>query len=244
MPDLNQYDRILKGKHNAFFIAQLVETGLPLELNHFKARAEERITDMEYMSPDPDGNVRFDVPDILSGGVETYLIGDPPHQKERDWHLVRWREPKMTKEGPAKYTPAPGGGTRVLITPPVIDAFNKKEHIPTLYFVEGFKKALSAYAANGLPIIGMNGLSGFKEPGDDTNRLRKEVKEILTTCTVSKIVVLYDSDLYELSESFTKKGEPATKRPNVFFRAALLAKTLFEPFGDVYLAHPARDPSA
>lgn len=242
MADQNLYDKLLSNKNAQFLISQMLETGLPPELNHFPAMKEGRTFQMHYMNADDKGDVRFYVPDILTGDCETYLIGEPPHQKVRDWYLTRHREPKQTKDGPAKYTPAIGGGTRVLITPPVFSAYGQKRQIKTLFLVEGFKKAIAAYAANGLPIIGMNGLTGFKEPGDENNRLRKEIKEVLTVCQVKKVVVILDSDLFDLSGNYSKPGEIATKRPNNFFRATLLAKTLFEPFADVFLTHPHRSP--
>lgn len=232
------YDQYLDKKH-AFFLSQLVETGLSLEMNWFPYEREGRSTESRYMFPDKDGNVCFHVPDIITGDLETYLKGEPPHQKIRDWYLTRWENPKITKDGPAKYTPPKGEGTRVLFTPPVVNAFRDKKKIETLYLVEGYKKAIAGWLAGELPIVGMNGLYGFKVPGGDSRRLRKEIKEVLTTCKVQRVVIIYDNDLFNLSNN---KDNPETKRPNDFFNAALTAKALFEPFADVYLSYPTPEP--
>ena len=234
------YDKYLKNKKYSFFIKQILEVGLPLEKNSFTYRRDGQFGSGAYMTPDADGNVRFYVPDILTNDIETYTYGEPPHTKIRDWYLTRWITPKVTKDGPARYTPVKGAGVRMLFTPPVVESYNAKTNIPILYIVEGFKKALSAWINTGLPIVGMNGLTGYKEPGkqgeqDDTAKLRKEIKEVLKDCNVQRVVVILDSDLFDLS---TKKGKAETSRPNVFHRAALMAKTLFQPFADVYLAHP------
>jgi len=238
------YDKYLKNKKYAFFLKQILEVGLPLEQNEFSYRRDGQAGTGAYMTPDADGNVRFYVPDILTGDIETYTYGQAPHIKIRDWYLTRWMVPKQTTTGPAKYTPVKGGGTRILCTPPVADAFRAKETIPILYVIEGFKKALSLWLNTGLPAVGMNGLTGFKEPEkpgeqEDVVRLRKELKEILKGCNVLKVVVVLDSDLFDLGKS---KDKPETTRPNVFYRASLMAKTLFEPFADVYLAHPHIQP--
>ena len=238
MTDKTNYDKYLNNDKYRFFLDQLSEVGLPIEQNSFSYFREGSSGTGAYMTPDDDGNIRFYVPDIITGDIETYTYGQPPHVKIRDWYLTRWKEPKQTKDGLARYTPVKGAGTRVLFTPPVAAAFKEKKHIPVLYIVEGFKKALSAWINCGMPIVGMNGLTGYKEPGE-SQKLRKEIKEVLTTCKVKKVVVIFDSDLYDLS---TKKDKPETSRPNIFYRATLMAKTLFEPFADVYLAHPHKRP--
>jgi len=239
MSEKSIYEKYLDNPKYKFFIDQLTEVGLPLEKNTFNYFRDGVAGRSSYMKPDDDGNVRFFVPDLLTGDVETYTVGQPPHVKIRDWYLTRWKDPRKTEEGYAKYTPVKGAGTRCLFTEPIVKAFNKKEPLPVLYIVEGFKKAISAWINCDLPIIGMNGLTGFKDPDTEVTRLRKELKEVLTVCQVKKVVIIFDSDLYDLSD---KKDKPETTRPNIFYRAALMAKTLFEPFADVYLAHPHKHP--
>ncbi|MCT4602826.1 MAG: hypothetical protein N4A59_08010, partial [Marinifilum sp.] len=233
-----------------FFLKQLAETGLSFSANEFKHKRDGIPSISMYLSPDADGNVRFYVPDILSGELEQYTYGgDGPNIKIRDWYLTRWRTPKETNSGPAKYTPVKGSGTRCLFTKPVIDCYKEKKQIKTLFIVEGFKKALSAANIGGLPIIGMNGLFGFKDPDKKGQSiLRKEIKEILIGCQVQNVVVVLDSDLFDLysgKKKSQKKGEKPdqeTKRLNQFYAATISAKTLFQPFADVYLAHPNPHP--
>ena len=228
----------------SFFLKQLAETGLTFEANEFKYQREGRGATAWYMIPDADGNVRFYVPDIITGDLEQYTYGgDGPKIKIRDWYLTRWKVPKETNTGPAKYTPVKGSGTRCLFTKPVVDCYKEKKQIQTLFVVEGFKKALSAAHIGGLPVIGMNGLFGFKDP-DKKNQsiLRKEIKEVLITCQVQNVVVIFDSDLFDMysgnKKSKSGKREPETKRLNQFLAASISAKTLFQPFADVYLSHP------
>lgn len=233
-----------------FFLKQFIETGLSFDKNKFAYSREGQGAMSAYMSPDDDGNVRFYVPDILNGDLEQYTYGaDGPKLKIRDWYLTRWQKPKQTSSGPAKYTPVKGSGTRCLFTPGVADCYKAKKQIRTLFVIEGFKKALSAYAAGGLPIIGMNGLFGFKDPNKkDQAVLRREIKEVLITCNVLNVVVILDSDLFDLYSGKTTnsrekvKPEQETKRPNQFFAATIMAKTLFQPFADVYLSHPNPHP--
>jgi len=239
MKEKTHYDRYCEKSKYRFFINQLLETGLSFIDNQFSYTREGKTFKSMYMSPDDDGNVRFYVPDIITGDLEQYTYGQPPNQKIRDWYLTRWIKPKETKTGPAKYTPVRNSGTRCLYTKPIIEAFHKRKQIKTLFVIEGFKKALSAAVNGGLPMVGINGLTGFKEPGEENQKLRKEIREILTVCKVQRVVIIYDSDLLDLSG---KKNKAETSRPNQFFRAALMAKILFEQFADVYLAHPNPNP--
>ncbi len=217
-----------------FFIKQLLQIGLSMEENSFPYIREGMKSRAQYLSPDSNGNVRFFVPDPITKDLETYTTGKAPKVKIRDWYMTRWIKPLQTKDGLAKYTPIKGAGTRCLFTKPVIDAFEQKKQIKTLFIIEGFKKALSGAINGNLPMIGMNGLSGFKEPGEQ-NKIRTEIKQILNTCMVQRVVVIFDSDLFDLSKS---KDKPASQRPNQFYRAALMARLLIEPFADVYLSYP------
>ncbi len=235
----NKFDKYFTNSIYSFFLKQLAETGLSLESNQFSYVREGIKSSAMYLSPDKDGNVRFIVPDIITGDLETFVIGTPPHQKTRDWYLTRWKKPQKTKLGLAKYTPAKGSGTRCLFTKPVVDSFNSKKQIKTLFIIEGFKKALAGATIGNLPIIGMNGLTGFKEPGSDPAKLRPEIRQILTNCKVQNVVVINDSDIFDLGKS---KDKPASQRPNQFYRAALMARILFEPFADVYLSFPNPHP--
>ncbi len=235
----SQFEKYLTDPNYKFFIQQLLETGLSFETNKFKYTREGVPSTAMYLNPDKEGNVRFYVPDPITDDLETYTMGKPPHLKIRDWYMTRWKKPLQTQYGPAKYTPVKGAGTRCLFTKPVIEAFKKKKQIKTLFIIEGFKKALSAAENGNLPMVGMNGLSGFKEPGEEQNRLRNEIKEIINACKVQRVVVVFDSDLYDLGKS---KEKPASQRPNQFYRAALMARLLIEPFADVYLSYPNPHP--
>ena len=240
MKKTTKTDKYLTDPKCRFFIQQLLETGLSFETNQFKYIREGIPSTAMYLQPDDNGNVRFYVPDPITRDLETYTYGKQSNLKVRDWYMTRWKKPLKTQSGLAKYTPVKGGATRCLFTNPVIQAFNSKKQIKTLFIIEGFKKALSA-ATNGLlPIIGMNGLSGFKEPGEEQNRLRPEIKQIINTCKVQQVIIIFDSDLFDLGKSLDK---PASQRPNQFFRAAIMARLLFEPFADVYLSFPSPHPT-
>lgn len=234
-PEVHGLEKYLQNPvKNAFYINTLKEIGITFQQLEFKCKREGIPTVGYYMIPDEKGNIRFYTPDIY-GDIEFYST-DAKNSKIHDWYLTRFANPEENKNG-AKYMPVRGSNTRLLITPAVYESFHSKIEVDTLYLIEGFKKALSFWASSGLPIVGMNGLTGFKEPEKD--RLRPELRDFITTCKVKKVVIIDDSDLFDLS---TAKDKPETLRPNNFYRATLLAKSLFEPFCDVVLVHPTPNP--
>ena len=218
--------------HYTFYLKTLKELAIPYRCLEFKCKRDGMPSTGMYMVPDKDGNIRFYTPSI-TGEIESYVT-DAVNAKVQDWYLTRFATPKKLQDGSeARYMPVPKGGTRLLITPNVIEAYRDKTVIDTLYLIEGFKKALSLYSHSGNYVIGMNGLTGFKEPAKD--KIRVELREILIDCKVKRVVIMDDSDLFDLSEG---KDNPETYRPNNFYRAAIQAKTLIEPFSDVVLVHP------
>lgn len=228
-------DRYLSVPKYKYFIKTLKELAVPIKYLDFKCFRDGRPSTGEYLSPDNDGNIRFYTPTI-DGDIETYTT-DTKNVKVHDWYLTRFIEPKKTADGVAKYMPVRGGGTRLFLTPQIVESYRAKKEIKTIYLIEGFKKAFAMYLHGNLPVIGMNGLTGFKEPGKE--RIRAELRDLLKTCDVKKVVILYDSDLFELGRS---KEKATTTRPNNFYRACLSAKSLIENFADVTLVHPTPNP--
>ena len=229
-------ERFISVPKYQYFIKTLRELAIPFKYLEFKCFRDGIPSSSEYLTPDNDGNIRFYTPTI-DGDIETYTT-DTKNVKVHDWYLTRFIEPKKTPDGEAKYMPVRGGGTRLFLTPPIVEAYKSKTEVKTIYLIEGFKKAFAMYLHGGLSVIGMNGLTGFKEPGKE--RIRAELRDLFKTCDVKKVVIIYDSDLFELGKSQEKA---TTARPNNFYRACLSAKSLIENFADVTLVHPTPNPT-
>lgn len=228
----DRLEKYLSDRSKSFFIDTLKELAIPYPLVEFQCQRDKKPSSGYYMCPDKDGNIRFYTPDA-SGNIEVYST-EGANVKVHEWYLTRFQFPTTAKDGSlAKYMPVTGGGTRLLITPKIVENYKAKKQIETLYMVEGFKKAHAMAFHGNLPVIGMNGLSGFKEP--DKDKIRVELKEIIMVCQVKKVVIVYDSDLFDISSS---KDKAETVRPNLFFSAALAAKKYIENLCDVVLVHP------
>lgn len=228
-----------------------MEMGLPESEIEFRFLDDNgRPRDHQYIEAENSGNLKFYVQNIY-GGLETFTNEDPSKssfkpRNEKNWFLRRFINPRINAEGDEqKYSPAKGSGMRLLFPKNIIDAYKNGEEIHTLFIVEGFKKAFVGYL-NGLYIIGMNGLTGWKVPNKkdergnkvEINEIREDLKELIKVCRVQKIVIINDADLFDISEKPHSFKNPTTKRPNNFYKAALKAKELFTSVADVYLAHP------
>jgi hypothetical protein len=245
---MNNYNDFVE-KYNPeqfkFFYKNLIDTGLPFELNQFTYMNDERPAVSYHMVPDANGDIRFYVRDIHKN-LAQYAIKNSKNgrEKHRDWYLTRFEHPVKTKAGIAKYMPCISGvGMYLMISPNVFDAIKSKTEIPVLYVIEGYKKALSA-ATNGLYAVGMSGLTGFSKtneelPTDQQNEdhLKDDLKAILKTGLVKRVALVYDGDLVNLSVNADTQSKE-TYRPNNFYRGAVKAKKLFEPFCDCVLVHP------
>lgn len=244
------YKSLLNNSKNDYLIHTLLEMGLPESEIEFTYDDDGRKGTHKYIEAENSGNLKFFV-QYISGELETYTEKDPSTAEfkprhEKTWFLRRYINPKRNAEGDLqKYSPARGSGMRLFFPKNIVKAYKASEEINTLFIVEGFKKAIVGYL-NGLPIVGMNGLTGWKTPNkkDDNgnkleiNEIRDELKELINTCRIKRIVIIFDNDLFTISEKSHSFRNPTTKRPNNFYKAALKAKELFSSVADVYLAYP------
>jgi len=228
----NDFQKYTEKEEYTFFVKTVKELAIPFKFLEFPCTRDGHPSHGFYMQPTKDGDIRFFTPSI-DGEIESYTT-DTANIKVHDWYMTRFQEPKKTSDGEfAKYMPVRGGGTRLQITPSVLDAYKNKTQINDLFLIEGFKKSLALWFHSGYHVIGMNGLTGFKEPSKE--RIRAELKDILIVCNVKRVIIVYDSDLFDIGNG---KENPESFRPNNFYRAAISAKNLIEQFSDVCLVHP------
>lgn len=120
-----------------------------------------------------------------------------------DYVRKRLRDPK----GDQKYFQESGSAPHPFFTPGIIKKFkaNKEsikngklpvEPIETLYLVEGEFKAFKGWMC-GLDIIGLGGIHGFYS-SDTKGKIHEDIQDVIITCHVKKIVILFDADLLSL----------------------------------------------
>ncbi|HEY3406447.1 MAG TPA: primase-helicase family protein [Ohtaekwangia sp.] len=174
------------------------------------------------------------------------LLGQPYRWKKedtsqvRDFIRTRHRDPK---EGP-KYTQPPGSPVVPFFPPAIIRKYKSckapeiefkgsetekpvRETIPVLYLVEGEFKAFVGSLLN-IDIVGLPGIHGFYN-GDVKGKLHEDIEELIVTCEVEKIVMLYDADFLSVSWA---DGKDLSKRPYSFYGSIKSFRESLQPLID------------
>ena len=88
----------------------------------------------------------------------------------KPWSIIRLEKPIIKDDGDQiKYLMPKGHGSHILISPNILDAFDKREEIHTLVLTEGFFKCWKGYMA-GLHIIGLPSITHLKGADKKSNQ--------------------------------------------------------------------------
>jgi hypothetical protein len=139
-----------------------------------------------------------------------------------------------------KYEFPKGTDTRPFITPGLIEKFERKAKIETLVLTEGYFKAFKGYLA-GLDIVGLSSITHYKQK--DTQTMYADVLEIIETCKVENVVMLYDGDARNISLKHLEAKKELRQRPGIFINSARTVRELFKDCKetDLYFAAVASD---
>lgn len=176
---------------------------------------------IEYNHPKAD---LLDASNIYNNRIQTFI-------------LTRLH-PDQVEDG-RKYDYPRGGGVHPFIPPMIVDKFEKKENINTLYLTEGAFKALKA-AKHGVDCIGLTSISHYANSTD--KRIHKDIQRIILECNVKNVVMIYDADCLQISEKDFQRKEDLTRRPLQFYNSMIAIKNLLTEFNvNVYFSHILED---
>ena len=172
---------------------------------------------IEYNHPKAD---LMDASNIYNERVQTFI-------------LTRLHPDQVTDV--RKYDYPRGAGVHPFIPPQVVDKFEKKENIHTLYLTEGAFKALKA-AKHGVDVVGLTSISHYANSTD--KRIHKDIQRIILECNVKNVVMVYDADCLQISEKDLERKEELTRRPLQFYNSMIAIKNLLTEFNvNVYFCH-------
>lgn len=202
-----------------FYKSQLIELGLkgPDDPNNiFEVRNEE-------VEPPAPQTVPCKIFDFHPKGmkinywdIEGALITEYTNQKNPkpvDFHQIRYADPKDGR----KYAGPKGFPAYPFFPPEITIKYREKQHLPTLFFTEGAKKAFYA-TKRGLPTVGLTSPHTLKDR--ETGRLHHGIEKLIQGCKPMQVVFLMDADCWNISEKGLAVGEDVTKRPAGFYHAA------------------------
>ena len=198
-------------------------------------------------SEDREGNIRIIMYDIHREIIE--IENDEKHQAEdesgiphgKTAYLTRMR-PEYLAEHPdaPKYRQNKGERTRCFFPPAILDKYERREHIRTLYLTEGYIKAFAASLLGGFDIVGLQSITCY---ADKLGKLHRDLIDLITACGVKNVVMIYDADAMQISDKDLARGEELTRRPYMFINSALNIKNLLSGLAvvDFWFMMPIRE---
>ncbi len=218
----------------SYYLKRLKECGLTEETNKRVISYEGRpqTVPVFYASDKDDSlHIPYVQPD---GESEIYQDG----KKIINYERLRYRIPKeyTDKAGKRKtmrYSQPRGTGVYSYLPPTIVEKFQKKEKIKTLYVVEGEFKAISATYKLGVDIIALGGINNYRNK--DINTLEPYLLQLIEVCKPDNIVLLFDADC--LAVKYGEKTDLA-ERLTQFYNAICGFRELLKPYEiDVYFSH-------
>lgn len=188
--------------------------------------------DHDIFTEDSEGNVKIlyytlDREPIIyeqkGGGVMSHI-----NAKEKMYFQTRLKTPK----GDSKYILPKGQPTYPFLPPILLDKFEKAETIETLILTEGAFKAFKG-ATCGLDVVGLPSITCFRD--GTTKRLHNDIERLVEKCPIKQLVILWDGDCRNISETDLDFGSDLTRRPFGFQNSA---KAIYELAMKMELAEP------
>jgi hypothetical protein len=147
----------------------------------------------------------------------------------KNYYVTRLH-PDNIKEGGGKYRFPKGQPTYPFFPPNLLEKFEKQEQIDTLILTEGYFKAMTA-SLYGMDVVGLGSITLFAD--SNTKELYPDIKKLINTCKVRKVVLLYDGDCLNISEKALEKKQDLAKRPKTFYNAVKNTRDLLVDFSKV-----------
>lgn len=210
------------------------------------AEGRDSRADFPIFTEDEDGNINICVYTIHGWLVQyadpnmgkTYQQSNITRLKQ--YFVTRLAPHNIRNEDDGKYRFPKGQGIYPFFPPNLVKKFKKGEDIDTLIMTEGYFKAMCA-SLHGFDIVGLGSITHYAESG--THELHQDIKLLINTCHVKKVVILYDGDCLNISMKDFAKRRDLSRRPRVFYNATINTRDLLADFSTVAIefAHVKSD---
>lgn len=172
---------------------------------------------------------------------ESIRIETDGSRYKKEWSIIRLEKPITKTNGDTiKYLMPKGQGSYPFFPPQLLEKFDNKTPIDTLYLTEGFFKAFIS-GMNGIDMIGLPSITHLKEK--DKGTLHSDILMLMKVCNVRRMVWLTDGDCNDLSAKAADNKIPDFyKRPAGFFASISTFKQLLDDHEvDKYFMYPDSD---
>lgn len=237
---IEQADLIPEDERKAYLKQRLGELGITDEQNSialYNPDADFPINPhsvKEIFSHDERGNIKIRVYRVNGEPITFLKKSDAKtaslNGKEVAYFITRLRVPVTGKDGGTiKYLMPKKEGTFPFFPPQIVEAYTAKTPIDTLILSEGYFKAFKA-CMHGFMCVGLPSITCLKSK--ETGELHPDIKLLIETCNVKRIVWLHDGDCLDLSRDI-KEDTDLYRRPHGFYRSVQIYFELLTKYDHV-----------
>jgi hypothetical protein len=145
--------------------------------------------------------------------------------------LLRYEKPIVDKNGrEMKYKIPKGGGSYPFFPPQLIQKFEDKTPMKTVFITEGYFKAFKA-AMHGVDIIGLSSITHMKDKA--TGALHADIVALIKSGLVERFVWLTDGDCLDITQKEITEDKDLRTRPYGFYSSISTFKNLFDDYTDI-----------
>lgn len=162
---------------------------------------------------------------------------DGKRERSKKFSIIRLEHEIVKPDGSKqKYIIPKGEGTPPFIPPSIIDLYEAKAEIETLYITEGYFKAFKAHL-HGLHCIGLISITCMVDKS--TGKLHGDILEIINQCKVKRLVWLTDADCRQITKDEITTDKDLYTRVFSFYNSIQKFQDLTSNLEDtkVYFAH-------
>lgn len=161
---------------------------------------------------------------------------------KKNWSIVRLEKPIVKANGDTiKYLMPKGQGSYPFFPPQLVDKFDEKKPIKTIFVTEGFFKAHVA-CMHGADVIGVASITHIRNK--ESGGLHPDILKLMNTCKVERMVWLTDGDALDVSSKALNPKEEVDlyKRPASFYASISTFKQVLDDHEvDKYFMHVDTD---
>lgn len=142
------------------------------------------------------------------------------------YSLLRYETPVIDKAGKEmKYKIPKGAGSYPFFPPQLIEKYENKTPMKTVFITEGYFKAFKA-AMHGIDIIGLSSITHMKDKA--TGALHPDILQLIKSGLVERFVWLTDGDCLDITQKEINEEKDLRTRPFSFYSSITTFKTLLD----------------
>lgn len=196
----------------------------------------------DLWSDDGRGNIRC-TPVRLDRSVQQTSIKRSKNSKSDNYRIINYSIVRFANpDGDHKYDYPTGFDSQMpYLSPELIKKYERGEDMPTLVLTEGYKKAAKG-SKHGLDIVGLPSITVFSDKSLEKQGLFPDIVKLIKTNNTKNIVVLWDGDCRNFSQSDFDNGREMTRRPYQFFNMVCKLREFLKDYPvQIYFAHVQSD---